>query len=68
MAAENYNIDRRLLDGFEALLGGKKDSRILDVAAGTGLVGVEVRAIPFEIPKRGRITKIPTPPPTYTHN
>ena len=42
MAAENYNIDRRLLDEYEALLGHKKDSRILDVAAGTGLVGVEV--------------------------
>ena len=51
MVAENYNIDRRLLDGFEALLGHKNDSRILDVAAGTGLVGVEVRDILFEIRK-----------------
>ena len=43
-----YNIEGRLLDVFDSLMGDKKDARILDAGAGTGLSGIEVNQ-PFVV-------------------
>ena len=44
MAAHGYTGEmyEQLFDVFASLTGGKKDLRILDVGAGTGLSGAEV--------------------------
>ena len=45
MVIWDYKISEPFMEVFDSLANGKKDVRILDVAAGTGLSGLQVEDI-----------------------
>ncbi|CAH1270653.1 WBSCR27 [Branchiostoma lanceolatum] len=47
LTTEIYNGPRQIAEALAGVVGDRKDARILDAAAGTGLVGEELRKLGF---------------------
>ncbi len=60
MVIWDYKISEPFMEVFDSLANGKKDVRILDVAAGTGLSGLQVKGILIQLIAFAKIGPSPT--------